>query len=145
MSLERIQAAQERQIELKAKTEELKIDIEKERHEQTKISLYTERTKTNIASVNRRIKGKELLTANINYDIATIRQGAASDQRQFEKSSRLMGQHEYRAKLQIREVALNDQILNIRHNAAMSGDSAIQLISGADLTIPQLDITNSTE
>lgn len=140
MSLERIQAAQEKQIALKADTEEIKVDIEEQRKIQAEVGLIIEKTKTNITHTKRRITAKDYQIAKTNYDIAIVREGAAKDKHGFEKASRLMGQHEYKAKLQIREIALNDQLLNIKHSAAMSGSAAVELISGADLVVPQIEM-----
>ena len=141
MSLARIKKAKEKQVELEAQIQEKKVEIKEEKLSQTNTLLTTERTNSQIANINRKIAGKNKSISQTNYNISIVKDGAAKDLHGYEKASRLFKQHEYKSKLQLAEINLNELIANNQHIVNYNGDSTAKLISPSEIEVPQIEFT----
>ena len=139
MSLARIKRAKKKQVRREAKYQELLADIKHQKVQQAFAQLDAEKLNADIAKVGTKIARKNLSIANTNYNISIVKDGAAKDLHGYEKAARLLKQHEYKAKLELAEINLNEAIANNHHLVSYNGDTKTQLLSPVQLELPQVE------
>jgi hypothetical protein len=104
MSIQRINRAKERQIGIKADTEEVKIDIEIEKFNQAKIQLATERINTNTAYIRQDIAQLKQDQSLVLRDTEVLNLGLINEAFNFTKRDLELTKEENRLKIDSKQI-----------------------------------------
>lgn len=112
MSIQRINRAKERQLAIRADTEEVKVEIESEKYNQAKIQLVTERINTNTAYIKEDIAQLKQSQTLVLRDTETLNLGMLQESYSFAKKNFELAKEENRLKIDSKQI----NIANLRES-----------------------------
>ena len=112
MSIQRINRAKERQLAIRADTEEVKVEIESEKYNQAKIQLVTERINTNTAYIKEDIARLKQSQTLVLRDTETLNLGMLQESYSFAKKNFELAKEENRLKIDSKQI----NIANLRES-----------------------------
>ena len=112
MSIQRINRAKERQLAIRADTEEVKVEIESEKYHQAKIQLVTERINTNTAYIKEDIARLKQSQTLVLRDTETLNLGMLQESYSFAKKNFELAKEENRLKIDSKQI----NIANLRES-----------------------------
>ena len=112
MSIQRINRAKERQLAIRADTEEVKVEIESEKYNQAKIQLVTERVNTNTAYIKEDIARLKQSQTLVLRDTETLNLGMLQESYSFAKKNFELAKEENRLKIDSKQI----NIANLRES-----------------------------
>lgn len=112
MSIQRINRAKERQLAIRADTEEVKVEIESEKYNQAKIQLVTERINTNTAYIKEDIAQLKQSQTLVLRDTETLNLGVLQESYSFAKKNFELAKEENRLKIDSKQI----NIANLRES-----------------------------
>lgn len=112
MSIQRINRAKERQLAIRADTEEVKVEIESEKYNQAKIQLVTERINTNTAYIKEDIARLKQSQTLVLRDTETLNLGVLQESYSFAKKNFELAKEENRLKIDSKQI----NIANLRES-----------------------------
>lgn len=104
MSIQRINRAKERQLAIRADTEEVKVEIESEKYNKAKIQLVTERINTNTAYIKEDIARLKQSQTLVLRDTETLNLGVLQESYSFAKKNFELAKEENRLKIDSKQI-----------------------------------------